>query len=109
MAALPEDPVERGRQLFAQCALCHQPTDQQGVGPDLTGIVGRGIAADASFDNYSPALHSFAEAKGAWSEDLLDSFLERPKMLVPGTFMGYDGLEAAEDRSALIAYLKSKQ
>lgn len=108
-ASLPEDPVERGRQLFAQCALCHQSAEQQGIAPDLTGIVGRRIATDASFENYSPALHSFAETNGAWSEDLLDSFLEVPKSVVPGTFMGFDGLEAAEDRSALIAYLKTKQ
>ncbi len=108
-AALPEDPVERGRQLFAQCALCHQSSDQQSIAPDLTGIVGRRIAADASFDTYSPALYSFAEAEEVWNEALLDNFLEHPKTLVPGTFMGYDGLDAAADRSALIAYLKTKR
>lgn len=104
-----KDPIERGRQLFAQCALCHQSTDQKAIAPDLFGIVGREIATDASFESYSPAMQSFAEANQTWSEDLLDRFLELPQSIVPGTFMGFDGLEAAEDRVALIAYLRTKQ
>lgn len=103
----PDDPIERGRQLFAQCALCHNSADRQAVGPDLSGVIGREIANDASFDGYSPALRAFAEAQGVWSEARLDSFLSSPRSLVPGTFMGFDGFEAAQDRSALITFLRA--
>ncbi len=106
---LPDDPIERGRQLFAQCVLCHSATGELAVGPDLTRIVGKRIAADPSFEGYSPALSAFGHAQGAWNEALLDSFLKSPKALVPGTSMGFDGFDAEQDRAALIAYLRSRE
>ncbi|WFE89065.1 c-type cytochrome [Roseibium porphyridii] len=104
-----EDPVERGRQLFAQCALCHKSSNQQSVGPSLDDVVGKPIASDPAFDRYSPALLKYAKAEGTWSEEQLDEFLRSPKNLVPGTVMGFDGYKMTEDRAALIAYLKSRK
>lgn len=105
---LPQDPVERGRQLFAQCALCHDSTNVQAAGPNLHGVVGRSIAKDPEYNGYSLALRTYAESGSVWSETVLDSFLESPRSLVPGTYMGFDGLDDAKDRVALIAYLKMK-
>lgn len=99
------DAVDHGRQLFAQCVLCHAPSRDNAVAPSLTGIVGRQIAADAAYDLYSPALRRFAQSEAIWSADLLDAFLRSPRALVPGTTMGFDGFDAADDRAALLEYL----
>lgn len=99
------DPVDHGRQLFAQCVLCHAPIRHNAVAPSLVGILGRKIAADADYDLYSPALKRFGETQENWSADLLESFLESPRALVPGTTMGFDGFETAKDRAAILAYI----
>lgn len=105
--SLPENPVDRGRQLFAQCVLCHESASRT-VAPDLSGIVGRGIAGDAAFKDYSSALRSFSDTENVWSEKLLGQFLASPRRLVPGTIMGFDGLDNARDIEALVEYLKSR-
>ena len=100
-----QDPVDHGRQLFAQCALCHASSRGDPVAPNLARVVGRPIASDDGFGHYSPALRAFAEAEDIWSNELLDSFLRSPRSLVPGTTMGFDGFAAARDRAAILAYL----
>jgi len=105
--SLELDPVERGRQLFAQCVLCHNSTATKVIGPDLAGIIGRTVASQASYDGYSTALQTYAQSEKTWTENRLDTFLREPKVAVPGTYMGFDGLELAKDRAAVIAYLKT--
>lgn len=100
--------VERGRQLFAQCSLCHTANDQNAIAPDLSGIVGKGIAKHALYDSYSPALLAFSEQNHTWTEDRLRLFLQSPKTLVPGTTMGFDGFDNADDSRALVEYLQSR-
>jgi len=73
--SLPENSLERGRQLFAQCAPCHDSSDQQAVAPHLDGIVGRRIADVAAFDGYSNAMRAFSEVEGVCSESALKEFL----------------------------------
>ncbi|MET1413752.1 c-type cytochrome [Roseibium sp. HPY-6] len=104
-----DDPIERGRQLFAQCAFCHNSDSRQPIGPPLDDIVGKPIASDPAFKRYSPALVRYARAQSMWTEAQLDAFLKSPKALVPGTFMSFDGYEETDDRSALIAYLKTRK
>lgn len=99
------DPVELGRQLFAQCALCHASSRDDAIAPDLGGVIGRKIAADDGFDLYSPALLGFAKSHESWSNALLDDFLKSPRTLVPGTTMGFDGFDAPRDRAAILAYI----
>lgn len=106
---LPIDPFERGRQLYAQCELCHAVSGQESVGPNLSGIVGRGIATDTDFLNYTPALTTFSQRNEVWDDTLLDQFLKSPKGLVPGTIMGFDGFDNLQDRVALITYLKARE
>ncbi|MEM9270750.1 MAG: hypothetical protein AAGA78_17660, partial [Pseudomonadota bacterium] len=102
-----QDPLGLGRRVFARCVLCHAPTRAQAVAPALAGVMGRAIAADGAFQEYSPALRSFAQTQRVWSAGLLDRFLQDPRKLVPGTTMGFDGLSSAPERAALIAYLGS--
>ena len=101
----PENPVDHGRQLYAQCVLCHASTRDNAVAPSLVDIVGREIAADAGYDLYSPGLRRFAQSQERWSVELLDAFLRSPRALVPGTTMGFDGFDANQDRAAILAYI----
>jgi cytochrome c len=41
-----------------------------------------------------------------WSEKTLDRFLAAPTKVVPGTYMGYAGVDDPRERAGLIAYLK---
>lgn len=96
-----------GEAVFAKCAVCHAvgPDAKNKVGPVLNGVVGRkpGSLEDYS---YSQGMYAFAEKNPAWTEDLLNKYLEHPKDIVPGGKMSFVGLSKAEDRLAVIAYLK---
>ena len=54
-----------------------------GMGPDLTGVVGRKAASVPGF-NYTPALSSSGLT---WTRANLDRWLTDPRALVPGTAM----------------------
>ncbi len=100
--------IARGRQLFAQCALCHvAPQGGRSPGPSLSGILGREIASDPNYVMYSPSMRKYAEGEGSWTEARLDRYLRSPRTVVPGTIMGFDGVPNDSDRAALIAYLKA--
>ncbi len=107
-AARAEDAAERGEKLFQYCFACHsvQPDETNLQGPNLRGIVGRPIAAQEGF-TYSPAMRALAEREGHWSEALLDRYLAAPYEMVPKTSMAFPGLDEADARSDLIAYLRS--
>ena len=101
--------LARGRQLFAQCALCHVARDGgRAAGPSLNDLLGREIASDPHFSVYSPAMRSFAEGGRRWTEKELDAFLESPRTLIPGTIMGFDGIASPSDRAALIHFLEGR-
>lgn len=94
----------RGKMIFMRCAACHSVTRgaPAKVGPNLNGVVGRASGAMPGF-NYSNSLKG---AKLTWNEATLDNWLRRPTGLVPGTSMVFAGLPSADDRKAVIAYLK---
>lgn len=96
--------LARGKLIFMRCAACHSvaPGAPAKVGPNLNGVVGRPSAAMPGF-NYSSALKA---AKLTWNEATIDTWLRRPTGLVPGTSMVFAGLPSADDRKAVIAYLK---
>lgn len=102
--ATERDPVSRGRQLFAQCALCHAERGN-GIAPSLVGVLGRRIAGDPGYDAYSPAMKDFAAINGIWTAELIEHFLASPRDAVPGTTMGFDGFGDQSDRAAVAAYL----
>lgn len=94
----------RGKLIFLRCAACHAvtPGAPAKVGPNLSGVVGRASASVPGF-NYSAALRG---ARITWNETTLDTWLQRPTGMVPGTSMVFAGLPSPDDRKAVIAYLK---
>lgn len=109
-AAAPADRPSRGERLFQQCYACHSvdPGEDGLTGPNLRGVVGRRMAADREFRDYSPALRR-AEANGrVWSAAELHRFLIDPEAAMPGTTMGYVGMADADDRADLIAWLRER-
>lgn len=102
--AAPGGDAMAGKRVFLRCMACHavQPGAPAKVGPNLSGVVGRKAGAVPGF-RYSPAM---AKAAVKWDEATLDKWLTRPSSVVPGTSMAFAGLPGADDRKAVIAYLK---
>ena len=103
--------ADRGARLFQQCYACHSVTaGETGLsGPNLAGVVGRPMAADPTFADYSPALRQAGGAGRVWSEAELHRYLSDPEAALPGTAMGYVGMRDARDRAVLIAWLRRGQ
>ena len=92
----------QGKTLFTRCSSCHSVTEQNKVGPHLSGVFGRpaGTVAGAS---YSKAM----TASGmTWNEQTLEAFLTDPTRVLPGTTMSAR-LPNPQDRADVIAYLKT--
>jgi cytochrome c len=95
------DPV-RGERIYERCAACHS-LDHNRTGPKHCELFGRSAGALREFE-YSPAMR----ASGiVWNEKTLDRFLAAPTKVVPGTSMGYAGVDDPRERADLIAYLKA--
>ncbi|MFP4269941.1 MAG: c-type cytochrome, partial [Alphaproteobacteria bacterium] len=96
--------VADGESAFSACAACH--TAEQGrpdrVGPNLWGVVGADIAGKGF--GYSDVL---AGTEGVWTLEKLDAWLADPMAWAEGTTMAYAGIEDADERAAVIAYLRS--
>ena len=88
---------------FAQCATCHS-TDpgRNGVGPSLAGTFGAQAAHEPTYA-YSDAMRGSGLT---WDAATLDGYIADPRRLVPGTKMSFAGVRSAEDRAAIVAYLK---
>jgi cytochrome c len=94
----------KGKLIYLRCAACHAVSAKapKKVGPHLEGVVGRTAGSVPGF-TYSPAMK---KAAIKWNDVTLDKWLARPAGLVPGTSMVFAGLPSADDRKAVIAYLK---
>jgi cytochrome c len=95
--------VEKGEIAAKKCAACH--TFEKGgpnrVGPNLYGIVGDHKGEGRGF-NFSAAM----KAKGGtWTYQDLNQFLNNPKGFVPGTAMGFAGIQKDSERADVIDYL----
>lgn len=84
------------------CSPYHHPTLHT-QGPNLGGLFGR---QSGTIDGFS---YSKANKEKAvkWEEGTLYDYLLNPKKYIPGTKMVFAGLKKPQDRTDLIAYLKS--
>ena len=96
-----------GAQLFKKkCTTCHRldETGKKKVGPNLWGVVGRPIASMPGF-KYSKGLGKHTGK--SWTEENLNAWLTKPRAFAKGTRMAFPGFRKAEQRAAVIAYLRS--
>ncbi len=97
-----------GQSIFvSKCALCHDNSQHMlnDNGPALFGVVGRRVGSLPDYA-YSPILQA-ANARGdRWTPHRLEIFLREPALMYEGTGMPMH-FDAAQDRKAIIAYLKT--
>jgi len=105
LAMIATAKVSDGEALGKACAACHNfgKGDAPKVGPTLWGVVGRKRASMPGFA-YSDAMVAMGKS---WTYEDLNRFLWSPKKFVPGTKMGFAGFKKAEDRAAVIAWLRT--
>jgi len=94
----------KGAKQFKKCTSCHNADadGSNGTGPALYGIVENDIGTQAGY-SYSSALTGLP---GNWTYEALDAYLEKPTAYAPGTKMNFNGLKKAEQRAAVIEYLR---
>ena len=94
---------DNGEKLVGLCRACHS-LDEGGahmIGPNLFGFFGQAIAAREGFD-YSAAAR---EAQFIWTPRALDAWMAQPGRFLPGNRMTFGGVNSAQDRADIIAYL----
>lgn len=101
----PAGDVKRGAEVFkVQCSVCHTAAPGAGhsIGPNLAGVVGRPAGTVAGF-KFSDAM---GKVKVDWTAENLDTYLENPWQIAPGTPMALV-VPSKKNRADVIAYLAS--
>ncbi len=95
---------QKGSQVFRQCLACHSiEPGRHLTGPSLGNIWGRKAGTAKDFYRYSKALKN---ANISWNAETLDAWLKDPSAFIPNNSMGFAGIDGAQARQDLIAYLK---
>jgi cytochrome c len=104
-AAMAAGDPQAGESVFKKkCAVCHTTVPGQNkIGPSLHGVVGHHSAAAPNFA-YSEAMK---KADKTWDAATLETYLENPRGVVPGTKMIFPGLKDEKERQDVIAYLET--
>ena len=105
LAQPPYDTADssNGEKLVALCRACHS-LEQGGahmIGPNLYGFFGSKIGSREGFD-YSAAVR---EADFIWTPRALDAWMAQSGRFLPGNRMTFAGVNDAQDRADIIAYL----
>jgi len=97
--------VEHGKIVFARCQVCHTVTEggPDLIGPNLWGLFGRKVASKAGYA-YSDALKA---KTWTWGAQHIDAWITDPRQVAPGTKMSFVGLGDPQDRTDVVAYLKT--
>ena len=98
--------IAKGAKVFKyRCSACHSmdPNKSQFFGPHLAGLVGRKIA---TVEGYT-FTEDVQQLNIVWTVPVLDEWLTRPQQMVPDMCMPFLGLPKADDRHALIEYMKT--
>ena len=106
----PDDPLaqyagDHGAQVFRACVACHTLSPDEGnkAGPSLAAIFGRKIASLPGY-RYSDALKAMDIV---WTPETVSKMFEvGPMQYTPGTKMPEQKIGSAEDRHALMEFLK---
>ena len=96
---------DRGAEVFRACIACHtlEPDEGNRAGPTLHGIFGRRIASLPGY-NFSAALK---QLDIVWTPETVSRLFEvGPMAYTPGTKMPEQTIGSAEDRAALVEFLK---
>lgn len=106
VSAAAETLAEEGERVFRRCQSCHEigADAENGIGPHLNNLVGREAGSINGF-GYSTIMSEAGTGGLVWDAETLGEFLERPRAMVSGTSMRFNGLRLDEDRAAVIAYL----
>lgn len=93
-----------GEGTFAKCVACHtiEQGGANGIGPNLFGVLGTGIATHVPGFDYSSAL---ADHGGEWNYENMDAWLSSPRAFANGTKMSFAGLSDPQERANVILYL----
>jgi cytochrome c len=96
---------DRGAEVYRACIACHTLSPDEGnrAGPTLSGIFGRRIASLPGY-NFSEAL---TKLDIVWTPETVSKLFEiGPNAYTPGTKMPEQTIGSADDRRALMEFLK---
>lgn len=99
-------PMERGAKLYKRCKACHtlEEGGKHKVGPNLWAIYGAKAGSKEGF-NYSKVM---AASDIVWDDATLDAYIQKPSDFMKGNRMSFVGLKKAEDREAVLLYMKAE-
>jgi len=99
---LPPSELEAGRLIYERCGACHS-LESDRTGPRHCGLFGRRAGSVPGF-TYSDAMK---QSGIVWNRETLDVFIADPMRTVPGTYMGYAGVQDPVERAQLLDYLEA--
>jgi cytochrome c len=100
-----QESINEGRKVFRTCIACHSlEPGRHMTGPSLANIWNRKAGTADNFLRYSDALKN---TDLIWTAENLDTWLQDPQSMVPGTNMRFQGINNPQERKNLGALLKA--